>query len=192
MPTPLDQQLGDMVWSITTGLHAAYNLPEVFEAISKEAPEPAASAAKQFVDEIRRGADVTTALNRMRQAFPTPYMERLVNAILELQKTAVNLGDALEPLSEEFLDGMASGVEILGVRTKPCKVRRIGRNVFGIVLTQGLNRQIRRMCAVFGYEVRRLQRVRIVNIRLDGIKVGQWRELSASELRGLLPQRTQW
>jgi 23S rRNA pseudouridine2604 synthase len=87
---------------------------------------------------------------------------------------------------------MAGGVEILGVRTKPCKVRRIGRNVFGIVLTQGLNRQIRRMCAVFGYEVRRLQRVRIVNIRLDGIKVGQWRELSASELRGLLPQRTQW
>jgi 23S rRNA pseudouridine2604 synthase len=97
-----------------------------------------------------------------------------------------------KPLSEEFLDGMAGGVEILGVRTKPCKVRRIGRNVFGIVLTQGLNRQIRRMCAVFGYEVRRLQRVRIVNIRLDGIKVGQWRELSASELRGLLPQRTQW
>ena len=97
-----------------------------------------------------------------------------------------------KPLSEEFLDGMASGVEILGVRTKPCKVRRIGKNVFGIVLTQGLNRQIRRMCAVFGYEVRRLQRVRIVNIRLDGIKVGQWRELSASELRGLLPQRTQW
>ena len=97
-----------------------------------------------------------------------------------------------KPLSEEFLDGMAGGVEILGVRTKPCKVRRIGRNVFGIVLTQGLNRQIRRMCAVFGYEVRRLQRVRIVNIRLDGIKVGQWRELSASELHGLLPQRTRW
>lgn len=97
-----------------------------------------------------------------------------------------------KPLSEEFLDGMAGGVEILGVRTKPCKVRRIGRNVFGIVLTQGLNRQIRRMCAAFGYEVRRLQRVRIVNIRLDGIKVGQWRDLSASELKGLLPQRTQW
>jgi 23S rRNA pseudouridine2604 synthase len=96
------------------------------------------------------------------------------------------------PLSEEFLDGMARGVEILGVRTKPCKVRRIGKNVFGIVLTQGLNRQIRRMCAAFGYEVRRLQRVRIVNIRLDGIKVGQWRNLSADELRGLLPERTAW
>jgi 23S rRNA pseudouridine2604 synthase len=96
------------------------------------------------------------------------------------------------PLSEEFLNGMANGVDILGKRTKPCRVRKIGKNVFGIVLTQGLNRQIRRMCAVFGYEVRRLQRVRIVNIRLDGIKVGQWRNLSAAELQGLLPQRTQW
>jgi 23S rRNA pseudouridine2604 synthase len=97
-----------------------------------------------------------------------------------------------QPLSQEFLDGMAAGVSILGVRTKPCKVRKIGKNVFGIVLTQGLNRQIRRMCAAFGYEVRRLQRVRIVNIRLDGIKVGQWRNLSAAELKGLLPERTQW
>jgi 23S rRNA pseudouridine2604 synthase len=96
------------------------------------------------------------------------------------------------PLSEEFLEGMANGVEILGRRTKPCRVRKIGKNVFGIVLTEGLNRQIRRMCAAFGYEVRRLQRVRIVNIRLDGIKVGQWRNLSLAELQGLLPERTQW
>lgn len=91
------------------------------------------------------------------------------------------------PLSEEFLEGMAAGVSILGVRTKPCRVRKIGKNVFGIVLTQGLNRQIRRMCAAFGYEVRRLQRVRIVNIRLDGIKVGQWRNLTPAELKVLLP-----
>lgn len=96
------------------------------------------------------------------------------------------------PLSEEFLEGMANGVQILGRRTKPCRVRKIGKDVFGIVLTEGLNRQIRRMCAAFGYEVRRLQRVRIVNIRLDGIKVGQWRNLSLTELQGLLPQRTQW
>lgn len=96
------------------------------------------------------------------------------------------------PLTEEFLAGMAEGVDILGVRTKPCRVRRIGRNVFGIVLTQGLNRQIRRMCAVYGYQVRRLQRVRIVNIRLDGIKVGQWRNLDPQELRGLLPGRSRW
>ncbi len=96
------------------------------------------------------------------------------------------------PFDEEFLAGMSSGVAILDTRTQPCRVRRIGRNVFGIVLTQGLNRQIRRMCTALGYEVRRLQRVRIINIGLDGIKVGQWRNLSIAELRGLLPERTQW
>jgi len=96
------------------------------------------------------------------------------------------------PLDEAFLMGMAHGVEILGTRTKPCKVRRIGRNVFGIILTQGLNRQIRRMCAAFEYKVWRLQRVRIVNIRVDGIKKGEWGELTQAELRGLLPHRTDW
>jgi len=96
------------------------------------------------------------------------------------------------PITDDFLFGMADGVEILDTRTKPCKVRRIGRNVFGIILTQGLNRQIRRMCAAFDYKVRRLQRVRIVNIRLDGIKTGEWRDLTAAELRGLLPHRTAW
>ena len=96
------------------------------------------------------------------------------------------------PLTEDFLSEMAAGVDILGMRTKPCRLRRIGRNVFAIVLTQGLNRQIRRMCAVYEYQVRRLQRVRIVNIRLDGIKLGQWRNLTRAELQGLLPERTRW
>ena len=96
------------------------------------------------------------------------------------------------PFDDTFLAALSSGVEILDTVTKPCRVRRIGRNVFGIVLTQGLNRQIRRMCAAFDYQVRRLQRVRIINIRLDGIKVGQWRELTPTELQGLLPERTRW
>ncbi|MBC7655841.1 MAG: 23S rRNA pseudouridine(2604) synthase RluF [Frankiaceae bacterium] len=96
------------------------------------------------------------------------------------------------PITEEFLDGMSRGVRILGVMTQPARVRRIGQLTFSIVLTQGLNRQIRRMCAAFDYQVRRLQRVRVVNIDLRGIKVGQWRDLSPDELRGLLPQRTKW
>ena len=96
------------------------------------------------------------------------------------------------PATDEFLDGLSRGVRILGVVTQPCRVRRIGQLTFSIVLTQGLNRQIRRMCAAFDYQVRRLQRVRIVNIDLRGIKVGQWRDLSMDELRGLLPQRTRW
>ena len=96
------------------------------------------------------------------------------------------------PVTDEFLRGMAHGVDILDTRTLPCAVRRIGRNVFGIILTQGLNRQIRRMCAAFEYKVWRLQRVRINNLRLDGLAPGKWRDLRMDELRGLLPQRTRW
>ena len=96
------------------------------------------------------------------------------------------------PVTDDFLFGMAHGVDILDTRTLPCKVRRISRNVFGIILTQGLNRQIRRMCAAFDYRVRRLQRVRINNLRVDGLAPGQWRDLAPEELRGLLPQRTRW
>ena len=92
-----------------------------------------------------------------------------------------------KPVTETFLAGMAGGVRILGERTKPCKVSRVDNCVFRIILTQGLNRQIRRMCEVFGYHVRRLQRIRIMNIRLGNLKVGQWRDLSEAELRGLLP-----
>ncbi|OGI38934.1 MAG: 23S rRNA pseudouridine synthase F [Candidatus Muproteobacteria bacterium RBG_16_64_10] len=92
-----------------------------------------------------------------------------------------------KPVTAAFLAGMAGGVRILGVRTKPCRVSRVDDYVFRIVLTQGLNRQIRRMCEVFGYAVRRLQRVRIMNIRLGKLRIGEWRDLSDTELRGLLP-----
>jgi 23S rRNA pseudouridine2604 synthase len=94
-----------------------------------------------------------------------------------------------KPVTEAFLTDMARGVNILGERTKPCRVSRVDHHVFRIILTQGLNRQIRRMCEVFGYHVRRLQRIRIMNIKLGDLKLGQWRDLSEAELRGLLPGR---
>ncbi len=97
-----------------------------------------------------------------------------------------------KPVTAAFLSGMAYGVDILGVRTKPCKVYRAGKNVFRIILTQGLNRQIRRMCKEFDYTVRRLQRVRIINVTLGTLKPGQWRDLTPQELQGLLPGRSQW
>lgn len=93
------------------------------------------------------------------------------------------------PVTEIFLNGMASGVRILGTVTRPCKVTRVAPATFRIILTQGLNRQIRRMCSFYGYKVLRLQRVRIINLTLDGIKTGQWRELKDSEVRGLLPNK---
>jgi len=92
-----------------------------------------------------------------------------------------------KPVGDAFIAGMSGGVNILDTRTKPCKLSRVDKFTFRIILTQGLNRQIRRMCEVFGYEVKQLKRIRIMNIRLGGLKVGQWRNLSERELSGLLP-----
>jgi 23S rRNA pseudouridine2604 synthase len=91
------------------------------------------------------------------------------------------------PLTESFLAGMAAGVPILGTVTNPCRLTQVGRNTFRIVLTQGLNRQIRRMCEHFGYTVRRLQRVRIMHVHLGTLASGEWRALTPEELRGLVP-----
>ncbi len=93
------------------------------------------------------------------------------------------------PITDEFLASMAAGVQILETMTQPCRTYRVSKNEFRIVLTQGLNRQIRRMCDVFGYTVRKLVRVRFINIWLDGIEPGRWRYLTKPELAGLLPER---
>jgi len=93
-----------------------------------------------------------------------------------------------QPVTDSFIRGMSSGVHILGQTTKPCEVTRISERVFRIVLTQGLNRQIRRMCKAFGYRVERLQRIRIMNIHLDKLPVGKWRDLTETELRELMGQ----
>jgi 23S rRNA pseudouridine2604 synthase len=85
-------------------------------------------------------------------------------------------------VTPQFLQGMEAGVPILDTVTQPCEVSRISDYVFRIILTQGLNRQIRRMCAHFEFQVRRLERVRIMNITLEGIPKGKWRELSEAEL----------
>jgi 23S rRNA pseudouridine2604 synthase len=81
---------------------------------------------------------------------------------------------------------MAGGVKIMGELTKPCRVERIDQESFRMVLTQGLNRQIRRMCSALGYKAQRLQRVRIMNIHLGALHPGDWRHLTAAELSELL------
>lgn len=87
---------------------------------------------------------------------------------------------------DEFLEKMAHGVPILGVVTKKCKMERISSNVFKITLIQGLNRQIRRMCEYFGFEVTKLERTRIMNVELKGLAAGDWRELDDVEYKGLM------
>lgn len=93
-----------------------------------------------------------------------------------------------KPITAEFLKGMAGGVPILDTITKPCTLEAIDKVTFKIILTQGLNRQIRRMCEHFGYKVTRLVRVRIMNVNLGRLKVGGYRNLTDRELEGLKEQ----
>lgn len=85
------------------------------------------------------------------------------------------------PITSNFIERMGAGIPILDTVTKKCEVERLGKFDFRIILTQGLNRQIRRMCEYLGYEVTNLKRVRIMNVSLD-IPVGEWRYLTAEEL----------
>lgn len=118
----------------------------------------------------------------------------IVNAILRAENAlekeylvAVN-----HPVTPAFLRGMTRGVPVHGQLTLPCKTGKLGAQGFRIVLTQGLNRQIRLMAAHFGYRVKQLLRVRIGNVQLGHLKPGRWRNLTQAELRGLLPHHTDW
>ena len=77
---------------------------------------------------------------------------------------------------------MSNGVDIGGVITEPCKVSRVNDKTFNIILTQGLNKQIRRMSKAFGFNVVRLERIRIMNVKIDGIEYGKWRKLTEDEI----------
>jgi 23S rRNA pseudouridine2604 synthase len=90
------------------------------------------------------------------------------------------------PITDLSLSMLAGGVKIMGELTKPSKVARLGAQSFRIILTQGLNRQIRRMCSALGYKAQRLQRVRIMNIHLGNLQPGQWRHLTPAELADLM------
>ncbi|MEM9888077.1 MAG: 23S rRNA pseudouridine(2604) synthase RluF [Bacteroidota bacterium] len=89
------------------------------------------------------------------------------------------------PVTGQFLRKMSNGVPILGTVTKKCKVEKVNKFVFRIILTQGLNRQIRRMCEYYGYKVLTLKRVRIISIQLGDLKVGKWRNLNKAELKAI-------
>jgi 23S rRNA pseudouridine2604 synthase len=97
-----------------------------------------------------------------------------------------------KPVNDVFLRAMARGVRIHRQVTLPCKVSKLAKYGFRIVLTQGLNRQIRLMSEVLGYKVVQLRRTRIVNVKLGTMKPGVWRNLSDAELSGLLPDFTDW
>ncbi|MBL4905686.1 MAG: 23S rRNA pseudouridine(2604) synthase RluF [Flavobacteriaceae bacterium] len=87
-----------------------------------------------------------------------------------------------QPITDDFIKKMSDGIPILGTTTQKCKVTKLSGKTFQIVLTQGLNRQIRRMCEYLGYDVTKLKRTRIMNVSLDNLAIGQWRELTEKEL----------
>ncbi|WP_455715129.1 23S rRNA pseudouridine(2604) synthase RluF [Anaerosporobacter sp.] len=90
-----------------------------------------------------------------------------------------------KPITLQFLEGMREGVPILDTVTRRCEVTQVNKFTFSIILTQGLNRQIRRMCEYFGFRVVTLQRVRVMNIKLGKLKVGTWRKITEQEIKDL-------
>lgn len=146
-------------------------------------------------------ANIVDFVNHSTRLFPVGRLDKdsqglifltnngdLVNKILRAgnnheKEYLVTVG---KPITDEFIAGMGNGVPILGEITKRCPVEKESTFVFRITLVQGLNRQIRRMCEHFGYEVVKLERIRIMNVRLKGLPLGDWRDLTPEELSGLL------
>ena len=111
----------------------------------------------------------------------------LVNNILKAsnyheKEYVVTVG---KPITEEFIKQMSKGVKILDQVTRPCVVKKVNKHTFNIILTQGLNRQIRRMCETLGFKVQKLKRVRIMGVHLDNLPIGNYRNLTNSELDSL-------
>ncbi|CDH00009.1 23S rRNA pseudouridine(2604) synthase RluF [Xenorhabdus bovienii] len=144
--------------------------------------------------------NISDFVNHSKRVFPIGRLDKdsqglifltnhgdLVNKILRAgnnhEKEYVVTVD--KPVTDEFIQGMSAGVPMLGTVTKKCKVQKEAPFVFRITLVQGLNRQIRRMCKYFGYEVTRLERTRIMNVNLKGLPQGEWRDLTDDELIGL-------
>jgi 23S rRNA pseudouridine2604 synthase len=150
--------------------------------------------------DLREPANVISYIDYHKRIFPVGRLDKdseglllmtddgeIVNHILRAKHghekeyiVSVN-----KPLEKEFVEKMQAPMKILGQKILPVKVERLGRDTFNIILTQGLNRQIRRMCNNLGYKVKTLQRVRLMNLYLGDLPVGKWRYINASELARL-------
>lgn len=141
--------------------------------------------------------NIVDAVNHPARIFPVGRLDKDSEGLIlltndgDIVNKILRAGNAHEkeyevwvdrPFGDEFLQAMARGVPILGTVTKPCKTWRLGARSFGIILTQGLNRQIRRMTEQLGWNVTRLRRIRIMHLHLGTLKPGQWREVRGPEL----------
>ena len=145
-------------------------------------------------------SNIIDFVNHSRRVFPVGRLDKdsqglifltsdgdIVNKILRASNHHEKeyLVTVNKPITDAFLEGMAAGVPILGQRTKKCFIAKETPLIFRIILVQGLNRQIRRMCEFFGYEVTKLERIRIMNVTLKGLPQGDWRDLTEAELSGI-------
>ena len=148
-------------------------------------------------DKKREKNNIIDYINHPKRIFPIGRLDKpseglifltsdgdIVNKILRASNHHEKeyLVSVNKSISNEFIQKMSNGVPILGTVTKKCVVKKIGSRKFKIILTQGLNRQIRRMCEHLNYEVKTLKRIRIMNVNLD-VKVGEWRYFSSKELK---------
>ncbi len=148
----------------------------------------------------RRSDNIVSFIGFDKRIFPVGRLDRdsegliiltndgdIVNKILRAsnQHEKEYLVTVDRPITDEFIDGLAQGVAILDTVTRPCRVKAEGPRSFRIILTQGLNRQIRRMCEVFDYNVLKLVRVRIMNMTLGNMRPGEWRFLTVKEIAEL-------
>lgn len=150
--------------------------------------------------ELSDPSNIVDFVNHSRRVFPIGRLDKdsqglifltsdgdIVNKILRASNNHEKeyLVTVNKPMTEDFLTGMSAGVPILGQRTKKCFIKKETPTIFRIILVQGLNRQIRRMCEYFGYEVVKLERVRIMNVTLKGLPQGDWRDLTSEEMNGI-------
>jgi len=149
----------------------------------------------------RESGNIIQHLNYKERIFPIGRLDKMSQGLILLTNDGDIVNKILragnyhekeyvvsvnKPIDGAFIKTMSSGVPILNTVTRPCKVRKINEFTFNIILTQGLNRQIRRMCEYLGYQVKSLTRVRIMDITLDGIGYDTWRFLTESEITWLM------
>lgn len=150
--------------------------------------------------DLREPANIISFINYPKRIFPIGRLDKdseglllltddgdIVNRILRsnYDHEKEYIVSVKKSMTNEFLEGLASPMSILGKKLKPVKVSRVNDNTFKIILTQGLNRQIRRMCLKLDYKVKSLKRVRLMNIHLRELPVGKWRHINEQELRSL-------
>lgn len=150
--------------------------------------------------ELSDRTNIVDFVNHSRRVFPIGRLDKdsqglifmtsdgdIVNKILRASNNHEKeyLVTVNKPITDQFIEGMSAGVPMLGQRTKKCMIAKETPLIFRIILVQGLNRQIRRMCEFFGYEVVKLERIRIMNVTLKGLPQGDWRDLTPTELSGI-------